>query len=77
MPTVRLEGLGKWKQFSDLIGNQTHDLPACSIVPQPIMLLQARFLCDVAFFYYVARNLKFSLLNTAPIEKKRLHFVVD
>jgi hypothetical protein len=26
---------------NDLIGNETHDLPACSIVPQPTMLLHA------------------------------------
>jgi hypothetical protein len=32
---VRLEGLGKFKKFNDLIGNHTHDLPDYSIVPQP------------------------------------------
>jgi hypothetical protein len=32
---VRLEGLGNLKKFSDLIGNRTRDLSACSIVPQP------------------------------------------
>jgi hypothetical protein len=31
---VLLEELGKLKKFNDLIGNQTRDLPACSIVPQ-------------------------------------------
>jgi hypothetical protein len=30
---VRLEELGKFKKFNDLIGNQTRDLPACSKVP--------------------------------------------
>jgi hypothetical protein len=35
---VRLEGLGKFKNFTDLIRNRTRDLPACSIVPQPTML---------------------------------------
>jgi hypothetical protein len=29
-----LEGLGKLKKFSDLILNQTRDLPTCNIVPQ-------------------------------------------
>jgi hypothetical protein len=29
------EGLGKLKKKSQLIGNRTRDLPACSIVPQP------------------------------------------
>jgi hypothetical protein len=32
---VQLEGLDKLKIFSDLIGNQIHGLPACSIPPQP------------------------------------------
>jgi hypothetical protein len=33
---IRLEGLGKLKEkSSDLIGERTRDLPACSIVPQP------------------------------------------
>jgi hypothetical protein len=35
---VRLEVLGKSKNFNDLIGNRTRDLPACSIVFQPITL---------------------------------------
>jgi hypothetical protein len=37
---VWLEGLGKLKKSND-IGNQTRDLPACSIVPQPTTLLHA------------------------------------
>jgi hypothetical protein len=32
---MQMEGLGKLKKFNCLNGNQTHDLPACSIVPQP------------------------------------------
>jgi hypothetical protein len=36
-----LEGLGKLKQFSDLIGNRTRGLPACSIVPQATTLPHA------------------------------------
>jgi hypothetical protein len=32
---VQLEGLGKLKKKSDLIGTGTHKLLACSIVPQP------------------------------------------
>jgi hypothetical protein len=32
---VRLEGLGQIEKSSGLIGNRTHDLPACNIVPQP------------------------------------------
>jgi hypothetical protein len=32
---VRLEGLGSTDKYNDLIGKQTRDLPACSIVPQP------------------------------------------
>jgi hypothetical protein len=34
MPIVWLVGLGQLKKSNDLIGNQTHKLPVCSIVPQ-------------------------------------------
>jgi hypothetical protein len=37
---VRLEGLGQLKKIH-LIGTRTHDLPACSIVPQPTTLPRA------------------------------------
>jgi hypothetical protein len=33
---VQLEGLGTLKKFIDLIGSRTCDLPACSVVPQPL-----------------------------------------
>jgi hypothetical protein len=33
---VRLEGLGKLKKLIYFIGSRTRDLPACSIVPQPL-----------------------------------------
>jgi hypothetical protein len=36
---VLLEGLGKLKKLSDIIRNQTRDLPACSIAPQTTTLL--------------------------------------
>jgi hypothetical protein len=39
MAMVRLEELGTLKEKSnDLIGNQTRDLPAFTIVPQPTTL---------------------------------------
>jgi hypothetical protein len=38
---VQLEELGKLKKCSDLIGNETRDLPACNIVPQPTELALA------------------------------------
>jgi hypothetical protein len=44
---VWLEGLGKLKKFSDLIGTQTRDLPACSIVPQPITLPHYSIFCKI------------------------------
>jgi hypothetical protein len=34
---VRLEGLGNLKKIIYLIGSRTSDLPACSIVPQPLL----------------------------------------
>jgi hypothetical protein len=37
MTIVRLERLGKFKNFNDLIGTRARDLPAYSIVPQPTM----------------------------------------
>jgi hypothetical protein len=40
-PIVRLKGLVKLKKNHDLIGPRTRDLPACSIVPQPITLPRA------------------------------------
>jgi hypothetical protein len=41
---VRLEGLGKFKKFI-LFGTRKDDLPACSIVLQPITLPRASFHC--------------------------------
>jgi hypothetical protein len=38
---MQLEGLGQLKKSNDLIGNRTRDVLACSIVPQPTMLLHA------------------------------------
>jgi hypothetical protein len=35
---VRLGWLGHLKKSNDLLGNRTHDLPACSIVPQSNMI---------------------------------------
>jgi hypothetical protein len=40
---VRLEGLGQLKISNDLIGNQTCNLPACSIVSQQTKLPRAPF----------------------------------
>jgi hypothetical protein len=33
---VRPQGLGKLRNFIHLIGSRTSDLPACSLVPQPL-----------------------------------------
>jgi hypothetical protein len=40
---VRLEGLGKWKNFDDLIGTRAYNLPACSIMPLSTTLPRALF----------------------------------
>jgi hypothetical protein len=37
---VRTEGLCKWKNSSDSIGNRTCDLPVCSAAPQPLRVPQ-------------------------------------
>jgi hypothetical protein len=33
---MRLKGLAKLTKFNYLVGSRTSDLPACSIVPQPL-----------------------------------------
>jgi hypothetical protein len=38
---VRLEGLGQLKKSNNLNGNRTHNLPACTIVPQPSTIPRA------------------------------------
>jgi hypothetical protein len=47
--TVRLEGLGQLKKKIHLIGTQTSDLPACSIVPQPNTLPRAPLMLSTMF----------------------------
>jgi hypothetical protein len=42
---ARQEGLGKLKKFTDLIEFQTHELLACSIVPQPLRYRVPRITC--------------------------------
>jgi hypothetical protein len=44
------------KKSNDTIGNQTHDLPACSVVPQPIAPLRA--LADPGAIYNLYLILK-------------------
>jgi hypothetical protein len=61
---VQLEGLGKLIKTNDLIKTWTHDLPACSIVPQPTTLPCApyfriitysniQYMLSFAIIYYV------------------------
>jgi hypothetical protein len=38
MTIMRPEGLFQMKNFSDIIGNRTRDLPSCRAVPQPTAL---------------------------------------
>jgi hypothetical protein len=39
---MRVERLGKLKKINNNIGNQTRDLPSCSILPQPTLPQEAR-----------------------------------
>jgi hypothetical protein len=55
---VLLEGLGQLKKTKYLIGNRTHDLPACSIVPQSTTLPRAPTL----FFCFKNRHVGFEVL---------------
>jgi hypothetical protein len=50
---VRLEGLGKLKKSNDLIGTRSHDLPACSIVPQPTTLQRAPIYIYIYIYLYI------------------------
>jgi hypothetical protein len=54
---VRVEGLGKLKNPSDIIGNQTRDLPSCSIVLQPTTLPRAP-LCVYIRIYIIIEGMK-------------------
>jgi hypothetical protein len=40
---MRLDGLGKLKEFNDLIKYRTRDLHACIIMPQPTTLPRAPY----------------------------------
>jgi hypothetical protein len=55
---VQLEGLGKLKKSSDLIGAPTCNLPACSIVPQPTMLQRAPLL-----FTFIKKTIQFIIVD--------------
>jgi hypothetical protein len=46
---VRLEGLNKLKKCNDLIGNQTHGLPACRIADGWLEVLIEEGKVEVAF----------------------------
>jgi hypothetical protein len=47
---VRLEGLGQLKNPVTSSGNQTRDLPACSIVPQPTTLPREVISYEMLFY---------------------------
>jgi hypothetical protein len=48
---VGMEGLGKLKEFDELVRNLTCDILACSTVPQ-LTTLETKILCDVAMITY-------------------------
>jgi hypothetical protein len=66
---VRLEGLGQLKKIH-LIGTQTRDLPACSIVPQPTTLPRAPH--TTGLLLNIGQNQVESVLDTASIMKQVL-----
>jgi hypothetical protein len=61
---VRLEELVK--TFNDLIITQTHDLPACSVAPQPTTLPRALLDVAVQWIIFLLSILEFSSLNLGP-----------
>jgi hypothetical protein len=48
---VQLEGLDQLKKSNDLIGKQTHNLLACTIVPQPTTLPLAHNVYNKKYIY--------------------------
>jgi hypothetical protein len=63
---MQLEGLGKLKEFNSLIGIQTHNLLACSIVPQPQGIRNSViFYCTV----YEPKWFPFHSINFTTTEK--------
>jgi hypothetical protein len=59
---MRLERLNKLKKkYSDLIGNRTHDLSACSKVSQPTVLPRALSLL-VVYKVHLATLMAFSYI---------------
>jgi hypothetical protein len=59
---MRLEGLRQLKNFSNLNGNRTRDLPSCGIVPQPTTLRRA-----VLYIYVRGLNVGLVFLMLAEI----------
>jgi hypothetical protein len=53
---MRLEVLGQMKIYSNVFGNQTHDLPACSIAPHPNTLPRSPFVFRVPLRVYWQPN---------------------
>jgi hypothetical protein len=58
---VWLEGLCELKKSNDLIGNQTRNLPACSIVPQLTMLPGAPLVSPYLAFLSIYKLICFSI----------------
>jgi hypothetical protein len=56
MTIVRLEGLGKLKEFRGLIGIRSWELPACSIVPPPFLF---------TYLYFILRRWQYLELKVA------------
>jgi hypothetical protein len=53
---VQLEGSGKFKKIHH-IGTRTHDLPACSIVPQQTTRLEIKF-TNTAYVFKIYSHIK-------------------
>jgi hypothetical protein len=57
------------KNFNDIIENRTHDLPACSAVPQPAAPQRARYIM-VLIKYYISIALRIF----SGLSKDRIYF---
>jgi hypothetical protein len=64
---VQLEGLGKLKNFYDLLGTRIRDLPACSKALQPLTLCLHSKILAVFYLLLISRS-TLQLASLALIE---------
>jgi hypothetical protein len=56
MSVREAESISGKDEVSDIIGNRTHDISACSVVPQPAGLLRAPEVSVLEYSYFTAAS---------------------